>query len=152
MPASQKRPSWQKKRTVQTVRKRQSRGKIYLVAAIIIILTIGVGLYVYVSSQASNSLPPVVYAKLNTSDGMIEVELYYNATPKTVANFVSLANSGFYTNLVWHRISKATPLSFELGIRTKKMEEVIKPIGDQGYHPRPFRSEMIAPYTNTWGP
>ena len=115
MPASQKRPSWQKKRTVQTVRKRQSRGKIYLVAAIIIILTIGVGLYVYVSSQASNSLPPVVYAKLNTSDGMIEVELYYNATPKTVANFVSLANSGFYTNLVWHRISKVDPFVIQTG-------------------------------------
>src|SRR5438034_10711496 len=99
MPASQKRPSWQKKRTVQTVRKRQCRGKIYLVAAMIIILTIGAGLYVYVSSQDSNSLPPVVYAKLNASDGMIEVELYYNATTKTVYNFESLETSGFYINL-----------------------------------------------------
>ncbi len=103
MPANQKRPSWQKKRTVQTVRKRQSRGRIYLLGALIIIVVVGVALYVYASSQ---STPPVVYAKLVTSQGQIEIELYQNATPKTVANFVNLAKSGFYNNLVWHRIAK----------------------------------------------
>ena len=75
-------------------------------AAVIIILVIAVGVYVYVTSQSSSSLPPVVYAKLNTSQGLIEVALYYNATPKTVTNFVNLAQSGFYNNLVWHRIVK----------------------------------------------
>src|SRR5947207_10545004 len=103
MSASQKRPSWQKKRTVQTVRKRQGRGKIYLLGAFIIIVVVGVTLYVYASSQ---STPAIVYAKLNTSQGVIEIELYQNATPKTVTNFVNLANSGFYNNLVWHRIAK----------------------------------------------
>lgn len=48
----------------------------------------------------------IVYAKLNTSHGPIEVELYQSKTPKTVTNFVSLAKSGFYDNLVWHRIVK----------------------------------------------
>lgn len=47
-----------------------------------------------------------VYAKLNTTFGMMEVELYQNAAPKTVANFINLAESGFYNNLVWHRIVK----------------------------------------------
>jgi cyclophilin family peptidyl-prolyl cis-trans isomerase len=47
-----------------------------------------------------------VYAKLNTSQGLIEVELYQSKTPKTVTNFVNLAKSGFYDNLVWHRIAK----------------------------------------------
>ena len=45
-----------------------------------------------------------MYAKLNTSQGLITVELYQSATPKTVSNFVNLARSGFYDNLVWHRI------------------------------------------------
>jgi len=103
MSASQKRPSWQKKRTVQTVRKRQGRGKIYLLGAFIIIVVVGVTLYVYASSQ---STPAVLYAKLVTSQGQIEIELYQNATPKTVTNFVNLARSGFYNNLVWHRIAK----------------------------------------------
>ncbi|MBI2649651.1 MAG: peptidylprolyl isomerase [Thaumarchaeota archaeon] len=48
----------------------------------------------------------MVYAKIVTSMGTMEVELYPNSAPKTVANFVSLAKSGFYDNLVWHRIVK----------------------------------------------
>ena len=46
-----------------------------------------------------------MYAKLNTSKGLIEIELYNNSAPRTVTNFVSLAKSGFYNNLVWHRIN-----------------------------------------------
>jgi len=35
---------------------------------------------------------------------VIEAQLFPSVAPKTVANFVNLANSGFYNNLVWHRI------------------------------------------------
>ena len=108
MPPNQKRPSWKKKRAIQTASKRESRGRIYVVAIIIVVIVIGVGWYVYASSQSpgqSNTLPDIVYAKLSTSQGTIEVELYHSLTPKTVENFVNLANSGFYNNLVWHRIN-----------------------------------------------
>ena len=47
-----------------------------------------------------------VFATLSTTDGTIQVELYPAQAPKTVANFVTLAQSGFYSNLVWHRIVK----------------------------------------------
>jgi cyclophilin family peptidyl-prolyl cis-trans isomerase len=40
-----------------------------------------------------------------TTSGVIEVELFRAQTPKTVANFVNLAQTGFYNNLVWHRIA-----------------------------------------------
>jgi cyclophilin family peptidyl-prolyl cis-trans isomerase len=103
MPANQKKARTPKKRAIQTVRKRQSRGRIYLFGALILIVVVGVGLYVYASSQ---STPDVVYAKLVTPQGVIEIELYQKATPKTVTNFVNLAKSGFYNNLVWHRIVK----------------------------------------------
>lgn len=36
--------------------------------------------------------------------GTIEAELYENVAPITVANFVSLAESGFYDGLTFHRI------------------------------------------------
>jgi cyclophilin family peptidyl-prolyl cis-trans isomerase len=36
--------------------------------------------------------------------GSFEVVLFNAWTPKTVANFVSLAESDFYNNLTWHRI------------------------------------------------
>ena len=35
---------------------------------------------------------------------MIDVELFPDKAPKTVANFVALANSSFYDNVVWHRV------------------------------------------------
>ena len=78
-------------------------GTVLLVA----IIAVAVVVYAYIPPGGTNpGLQAVVYAKLNTSQGVIEIELYQNATPKTVTNFVNLANSGFYNNLVWHRIAK----------------------------------------------
>ncbi len=36
--------------------------------------------------------------------GAVEIELYGNAAPITVANFVKLANEGFYDGLTFHRV------------------------------------------------
>lgn len=99
-------PSPRKKKLLQATRKRQRKGTIYFVAIILIVTTIGIGWYVYASSQSSNTLPDIVYAKLSTSQGSIEFELYHSLAPKTVENFVNLAKSGLYSNLVWHRIAK----------------------------------------------
>ncbi len=201
MPTNQKRPNSQKKpinpkkRAIQTARKRESRGRIYLAIVVIIIVAIGIGWYVYSSAQSSGSPPDFaiaaptgvtihagnqvtsrvnvtgvnnfggivqlsvapsagltasisptniagsgiatltmsaaangtytvivtgtsgalkhsvtplvetpVYATFNTTNGTIVVELYRAQAPKTVSNFVSLANQHFYDNLVWHRI------------------------------------------------
>ena len=38
--------------------------------------------------------------------GTIEAELYPHIAPNTVNNFISLANSGFYNNLTFHRVIK----------------------------------------------
>ena len=43
-------------------------------------------------------------ATLHTSEGPIEVELYPDDAPKTVANFVKLARDGFYDGVVFHRV------------------------------------------------
>ncbi len=45
-------------------------------------------------------------AIIETSMGMITAELYADGAPETVANFVNLANSGFYRNMIFHRIIK----------------------------------------------
>lgn len=182
-----------KKRMLQTARKRQSRGKIYIVVLLIVIIA-GVGLYVYVSSlppgppdfriaapigvtiqaghqttatvnitsvnrfagtvqlsvTSSNGLTATIsptnvtgsgtatvtmmtstngsytvtvngksgsldhsvaprvatpiYSILATTAGNMTVELFPASAPQTVANFVTLAKQGFYTNLTWHRI------------------------------------------------
>jgi peptidyl-prolyl cis-trans isomerase B (cyclophilin B) len=45
-------------------------------------------------------------AVIETSMGTIRAELYASDVPKTVNNFVELANSGFYRNMIFHRIIK----------------------------------------------
>ena len=45
-----------------------------------------------------------VNATIETSKGTIEVELYESDAPKTVANFVGLAEKGFYNGLIFHRV------------------------------------------------
>ncbi len=43
-------------------------------------------------------------ALIDTSKGTIAVELYLDKVPNTVTNFIDLANSEFYKNLVFHRV------------------------------------------------
>jgi cyclophilin family peptidyl-prolyl cis-trans isomerase len=44
------------------------------------------------------------YALLCTAYGPIYIDLFENLTPKTVNNFVFLADSGYYDNLTFHRV------------------------------------------------
>lgn len=41
---------------------------------------------------------------IDTSMGMIVIELYEDKVPNTVENFIKLANDGFYDGLVFHRV------------------------------------------------
>ena len=43
-------------------------------------------------------------AVMETSKGTIELELFADEVPNTVANFEKLANSGFYTDVKFHRV------------------------------------------------
>jgi peptidyl-prolyl cis-trans isomerase B (cyclophilin B) len=43
-------------------------------------------------------------AKMETSKGTIELEIYPQHAPKTVNNFVFLASEGFYDGVTFHRV------------------------------------------------
>ena len=43
-------------------------------------------------------------AKIITEKGDMQVEFYENDAPKAVANFIKLAESGFYNGLTFHRV------------------------------------------------
>ncbi len=47
---------------------------------------------------------PLPRALLRTTKGDIEVELFENQAPETVANFIFLAESGFYDHHLFHRV------------------------------------------------
>lgn len=44
------------------------------------------------------------YAAIELKSGTMDVELYDEDAPGTVANFVKLAESGYYDGLTWHRV------------------------------------------------
>jgi cyclophilin family peptidyl-prolyl cis-trans isomerase len=197
-------PSAQKRRVLEKTRKRERRGRTYLVAIVLVIIAGGIGWYVYASATApkpdftiaapigvtihagtptistvnvtavnqftgtillsakgspgliasitpssvtgsgtatlttsattngsytvtvtgisgslTHSVTPnvatPVFATLSTSNGTIVIELYQAQAPKTVANFVHLAESGFYNNLTWHRILQTNPAIIQTG-------------------------------------
>ncbi len=59
-----------------------------------------------VASSEEKDWQSAHFALIVVPQGKIVVELFPNAAPKTVTNFVTLANRGFYNNLIFHRIVK----------------------------------------------
>ncbi|MFL5250889.1 MAG: peptidylprolyl isomerase [Myxococcales bacterium] len=43
-------------------------------------------------------------ATMQTNHGSIELELFDDAAPKTVENFIKLARDGFYDGVIFHRV------------------------------------------------
>lgn len=42
--------------------------------------------------------------QINTDQGAMKVEFYFDDAPNTVANFIKLAEEGFYNGLCFHRV------------------------------------------------
>lgn len=89
---------------------KQKKTIIYSIAAVLCVAVL-VGVIVGISSckseikyvEADPNL--TYYADIDIKDyGMITVQLDQSAAPKTVGNFISLAQSGFYDGLTFHRI------------------------------------------------
>ncbi len=73
------------------------------------ILSLFAGVVVLLSAAAcgSSNSGAVRHAQIEIVDyGTIEVELYADMAPKTVENFISLAKSGFYDGLTFHRMQE----------------------------------------------
>jgi len=72
-------------------------GVLALVIVVICLIAFG-----YIQAMKPKGPNPV--ATITIKDfGEIKVELYPDVAPNTVANFISLANSGFYDGLTFHR-------------------------------------------------
>ena len=46
----------------------------------------------------------ILVAKINTTMGDLEIELFADKTPKTVENFVGLAQKKYYDGIIFHRV------------------------------------------------
>lgn len=112
---AQKRSSSRKRSNPQTQKKSSNSNKTMMIAIVVIIIAVvviaaGVMLLNQTPSDSdndnqNNGVDGNPIASIDTSKGVIEIELYANETPKTVDNFIKLANEGFYDGMIFHRIS-----------------------------------------------
>jgi cyclophilin family peptidyl-prolyl cis-trans isomerase len=59
----------------------------------------------YLSVDSILTLPSKnIFVEITTNKGEIKLELFSKVAPITVKNFLELAKSGFYTNLIFHRV------------------------------------------------
>jgi cyclophilin family peptidyl-prolyl cis-trans isomerase len=54
--------------------------------------------------QTKTESAEMTVAVIKTNMGTIEIELFAKETPKTVENFVGLANKGYYNGVIFHRV------------------------------------------------
>lgn len=85
-----------------------------------------------VTAQAQTEVPRV---QIETSKGVIVVELNPQAAPKTTANFLAYVQSGFYANTIFHRVIKGFMIQgggFTADMRQKPTQPPIANEADNG--------------------
>lgn len=75
---------------------------IALILVIALIAGVGYGYYRNATMEVTN---PVTTMEIENY-GTVKIELYPDLAPETVANFITLANRGFYDGLTFHRVVK----------------------------------------------
>ena len=84
---------------------KKAKNIIWIIALILVIVLIGVVAYGYYQKATMEVKNPIATMEVENF-GTIKMELYPDLAPETVANFVTLANRGFYDGLTFHRIVK----------------------------------------------
>jgi cyclophilin family peptidyl-prolyl cis-trans isomerase len=75
--------------------------KKYIIPSALAVAVIVIGVIVSTSHSPKNDMHTVT---ITTSFGDIVFQTYDADAPKTVENFITLANKGFYNNLTFHRV------------------------------------------------
>ena len=78
---------------------------IMIIAIILVIVLIGLVGYTIYQKATFTKQNPVATVEIE-GIGTMKIELYPDQAPNTVANFITLANRGFYDGLTFHRIVK----------------------------------------------
>ena len=76
-----------------------------IIALLVVIVLIGGICYGYFMKATEEIKNPIVTMEVE-GYGTIKLELYPEVAPNTVANFVTLANNGFYNGTMFHRVVK----------------------------------------------
>lgn len=83
----------------------KTKNIIWIIALILVIVLIAGLSYGYYKKATMEVKNPIATMEVENF-GTIQMELYPEFAPQTVANFVTLANRGFYDGLTFHRVIK----------------------------------------------
>lgn len=76
-----------------------------LLITILGVIIVGTFIFLNMKKNKTSKLKKIT-AVLHTEKGDITLDLNTDQTPKTVANFVTLAKKGFYNKTIFHRVIK----------------------------------------------
>lgn len=101
------------------MKKKQTNNKTPLIAIIVLIgiIVIAAGVYLIMNQPSddgttdgnTNDSTGNPIAVIDTSKGIVKVELYLDKVPNTVNNFIDYVDSYFYNGLVFHRVANLDP-------------------------------------------
>jgi cyclophilin family peptidyl-prolyl cis-trans isomerase len=95
----------EKPKKIAIVKRNKAMFGIILVVIAMVIIAALAAVYVH-PGKNSNVVSGNRFAVIDTTMGSIKVELYEDKMPITTANFIKLANDGFYDGMIFHRIGK----------------------------------------------
>lgn len=78
---------------------------LWIIALLVILVLLGTVAWGYYRNLTMEVKNPIATMEVENF-GTVKIELYPDKAPETVANFVTLANRGFYNGLTFHRIVK----------------------------------------------
>lgn len=84
---------------------KKTKNIIWIIALILVIVLIGIVAFGYYKKATMEVKNPIATMEVENF-GTIKIELYPDLAPETVANFIALANRGFYDGLTFHRVVK----------------------------------------------
>ncbi len=78
--------------------------KKYIIVGVVIVIVFG--LWFFTNNNDNDGEKKVMNATLKTNMGSITIEFFEKQAPNTVANFIKLAQEGFYDGVKFHRVIK----------------------------------------------
>jgi peptidyl-prolyl cis-trans isomerase A (cyclophilin A) len=105
---AQKKSSSRKRSRPVAEKKNKPNKNMMILAGLAVIIVIAVAAVLLLSGGNDQNEPNEIegnpIAVIDTTKGIIKVELYQDKAPKTCQNFIKLVNDGFYDGMIFHRV------------------------------------------------
>jgi cyclophilin family peptidyl-prolyl cis-trans isomerase len=102
---------------------------------LLLVAVLSGSLFAQAKKGKSMDTPKKPYAVIETTMGTIELELFEKATPKTVKNFVELAQKGYYNGVIFHRVID--------GFMIQSGDPTGTGRGGESIYGKPFEDEIV---------